>query len=303
MAKAIGKGATMTKGTTGKALDAEPPIRTLMRLAGVNHSRRRGRRISPTRPSHTAEVAYRSELLQLVAHMRKQVDQILLPVVREESRGWERKATGDDFSALKLMVAFDKLAQSFGGINLLAMRLAATAVKRQEDVTNKQLASGLATALGADKAMAITFQGVINSLNVRQKVEAATVANVELIKSIPSQFHEKAKAIVLQGATKGQRYTQIAEELQKQLDVTEGRAKFIARDQMAKLNASITEAKQTALGIKEYEWVTAGDERVRESHREKNGQTFLWSNPPDDTGHPGEDYNCRCIARPIIKFD
>ena len=30
---------------------------------------------------------------------------------------------------------------------------------------------------------------------------------------------------------------------------------------------------------------------------ENNGKIFAWDNPPP-TGHPGEDYGCRCIAEP-----
>lgn len=47
-----------------------------------------------------------------------------------------------------------------------------------------------------------------------------------------------------------------------------------------------------------YIWHTAGDDKVRGSHARNDGETFLWNNPPA-TGHPGEDYNCRCWAEPI----
>ena len=46
-----------------------------------------------------------------------------------------------------------------------------------------------------------------------------------------------------------------------------------------------------------YIWVTSGDSRVRESHVANEGQVFAWSNPPP-TGHPGDDYGCRCKAVP-----
>lgn len=44
-----------------------------------------------------------------------------------------------------------------------------------------------------------------------------------------------------------------------------------------------------------YIWRTRGDGKVRKSHTANNGKIFAWENPPK-TGHPGEDYNCRCIA-------
>lgn len=36
---------------------------------------------------------------------------------------------------------------------------------------------------------------------------------------------------------------------------------------------------------------------MRDSHQENNGKIFAWDNPPP-TGHPGEDYGCRCKAEP-----
>ncbi|MGC6471407.1 MAG: phage minor head protein [Parvibaculales bacterium] len=46
-----------------------------------------------------------------------------------------------------------------------------------------------------------------------------------------------------------------------------------------------------------YIWRTRRDSRVRPSHAENDGKVFAWNNPPP-TGHPGEDYGCRCIAEP-----
>lgn len=51
-----------------------------------------------------------------------------------------------------------------------------------------------------------------------------------------------------------------------------------------------------------YIWRTRGDPQVRPSHIENNGKVFAWDNPPE-TGHPGEDYNCRCTAEPYERGD
>ncbi len=46
-----------------------------------------------------------------------------------------------------------------------------------------------------------------------------------------------------------------------------------------------------------YIWRTRNDRKVRPSHAANDGKIFAWSNPPA-TGHPGEDYGCRCTAEP-----
>lgn len=49
----------------------------------------------------------------------------------------------------------------------------------------------------------------------------------------------------------------------------------------------------------QYIWRTTGDDKVRSSHAANNGKIFSWNNPPE-TGHPGEDYGCRCWAEPYM---
>ena len=48
-----------------------------------------------------------------------------------------------------------------------------------------------------------------------------------------------------------------------------------------------------------YVWRTRGDERVRLSHAQNDGRLFAWDEPPA-TGHPGEDFGCRCTAEPYV---
>ncbi len=46
-----------------------------------------------------------------------------------------------------------------------------------------------------------------------------------------------------------------------------------------------------------YIWRTRSDGKVRPSHAANHGKIFAWDSPPP-TGHPGEDYGCRCTAEP-----
>ncbi len=46
-----------------------------------------------------------------------------------------------------------------------------------------------------------------------------------------------------------------------------------------------------------YVWRSRHDEKVRPSHRANDGHIFSWDHPPE-TGHPGQEPNCRCEAIP-----
>ena len=122
--------------------------------------------------------------------------------------------------------------------------------------------------------------------------------NAALITSLEEDGIAQIERITLRGLRQGDRYEDIAEAIQERLDVTESKAALLARDQVSKLNGALTKHRQTAVGVEEYTWRTTGDDRVRPSHREHNGKKFRWDDPPAETGHPGEDYNCRCNAEP-----
>lgn len=132
------------------------------------------------------------------------------------------------------------------------------------------------------------------------EIEAFTQQNLSLIGSLEDEYLRKVEEAVNRGVQAGDRAEDIAKELQDIEGVTESRAKLIARDQVSKLNGNLNMLRQENLGIESYIWRTSEDERVRESHRVKNGKQFNWDNPPSDTGHPGEDFNCRCYAEPNL---
>lgn len=139
-----------------------------------------------------------------------------------------------------------------------------------------------------------------NSQRIAEKVNAMTTANVQLIKSIRSQYLDKVQNAVTQAVVSGTLNKDLVQQIKDIGKTTEKRAIFIARDQSSKLNAALTQARHEDVGITKYTWSTSGDERVRESHAEKDGQVFEYANPPADTGHPGHDFNCRCVQIPYL---
>lgn len=133
--------------------------------------------------------------------------------------------------------------------------------------------------------------------------------NVDLIKTIPKDSLSKMRELVMEGYRTGKPTTKIVKEIQEAYGMDRRHAKLIARDQIAKLNGEITRRQQEDAGVTEYIWSTSEDGRVRESHAALNRRRFKWSDPPvvdPKTGrrcHPGEDYQCRCVALAVFDFD
>jgi SPP1 gp7 family putative phage head morphogenesis protein len=141
--------------------------------------------------------------------------------------------------------------------------------------------------------------------------------NVSLITNMADRQIQQIADIVRPAQAGGQRWEEIAKQIQARIGVSESRAKLIARDQANKFNATMQQATQTAAGVEEYEWTTADDFAVRgrpggeyedskEDHWELRGKIFQWASPPlipgtSEHAHPGQRIQCRCTARPVIR--
>jgi SPP1 gp7 family putative phage head morphogenesis protein len=213
----------------------------------------------------------------------------LIPLLQRETQTFQGDAApGTVAERIK------RLAGTFGNIDVTAKRLAQAAVQRNLNGVDEQLIKHIQQAVNVNVSSILTNDGI------RDALKKAAEDNINLITSIPEQYFEKLGATLEKNWVAGSRWEDLAQWLEHVGDVTESRAKLIARDQTSKMNGAFNEARQTSLGIEQYEWQTAGDERVRPTHAEHDGKIYSWDNPPTDTGHPGEDINCRCVAIPII---
>jgi SPP1 gp7 family putative phage head morphogenesis protein len=149
-----------------------------------------------------------------------------------------------------------------------------------------------------------------------------TEANVKLIKGIEADALARIRRAVEDGYAEGLANRDIGRTINRDIGRTingkfaedKRRAQFVARDQIAKLNADVSRKQQEDAGVTSYKWSASGDARVRDCHAEFDGKQFDWDDPPDnwhDTksrgrvhdgpAHPGEAVGCRCV--PIAVFD
>lgn len=159
-----------------------------------------------------------------------------------------------------------------------------------------------ARALAAANKKAMRVIGIRPGLDLGLEAEIAKRRdeNVQLVVKAGRSYAEDVQKIFSDPANTGLRVEELKSQLRERADVSESRAELIARDQTLKTNGAITEIRQRGAGVDRYVWSTSLDERVRESHAALEGQTFSWDSPPD-VGHPGQDYQCRCVAVPVIE--
>jgi SPP1 gp7 family putative phage head morphogenesis protein len=98
------------------------------------------------------------------------------------------------------------------------------------------------------------------------------------------------------------------------------KAKFLARQETRLLLTKYKQTRYEDAGVNEYRWSCANRPHqpsdaapllkgeVRHDHAVLEGKIFRWDNPPitnHETGarnNPGQDFNCRCFAIPIVSF-
>lgn len=131
----------------------------------------------------------------------------------------------------------------------------------------------------------------------------------DFTKKETARLREQIKANALKGA----RYEHSIAAIRKSFGVTERKAKFLAKQETQLLLSKFRKGRYTEAGSVEYRWrCVAGSPKhpVRPSHKKLDGSVQRWDSPPITTApsqpvrrcHPGEDYECRCFAVPIVRF-
>lgn len=202
----------------------------------------------------------------------------------------ERVDAGETKEVLRLMAlarsAFNR-AFDFGRLGRIAEQFG----KKTTDYQKVQLKRQTTAALGVDILMP--------DKRLASLIEAFVDSNVGLIKNLGEKTAQGIEAKVMQAITTGTRHETLAKDLEETFLFSEKRAMLIARDQVGKAYGQANAQRQRELGVTRFIWHSVNDSRVRDEHRERNGKTYSYADPPDGE-LPGEPVLCRCYGEPIL---
>ncbi len=219
---------------------------------------------------------------------------LLAELVRELEREWPQpepvRTDNDRDVARAVKRTADKMARAIKAESILP--IAAKYGAATSDFQRAQIAKQARAAVSIDVRK---LSGL--DRNVPAQIVTFSQANAQLITGLGQRMADDIAVVVEDGVVSGSRWETIAGRLARAGQVTESRATLIARDQVGKLFGDINRQRQENLGVTRYVWRDVGDNRVREEHEARNGDSFEWTSPPDG-GHPGEEVNCRCYADP-----
>ena len=246
-------------------------------------------------------INYNVTLQRLVIAVKKSIEEKIIPLIHTLERDYVSDANWDD----DMGSAFEGLGEIWTGPDFTyrAETAAKEFVTAANRVNQKQFQEQM-------KRIGIDVFG--ESPKLANYLDAATSENVRLIKSIPVQYLDRVQAKVMANMRAGRAPGAIVEQIKQEFGVTQARAKLIARDQTAKVNSELSERRQRDVGFEYFQWITSKDQRVRHDHEalaqretEYGKGVYRWDDPPKNSRGevitPGSDYQCRCMAKPILK--
>jgi len=266
---------------------------------------KRRRRVPKPPKLHTLEQSYAASILQLVEPFHQAVREKLFPLLPQLFDDFKQDAIDPDIIKNAMKLIRERYSRSVDSERVgNTVKNHASKINRQQSQYHQRVMTSVLS---------------INPIQLEpwldNEVRSFTTENVSLIKSIPSESLTDIEQMLYRDGTRKLSPQEMKEKIEEEFDVTEARARLIARDQVSKFNATLTEQRQVNSGIDQYTWATSKDGRVRSSHSDLDGEVFSWSDPPitvkaskgdkpskreGQRNHPGQDIQCRCQAIPVL---
>lgn len=238
------------------------------------------------------EPVYRKERVELVtvASDVKPSDQII---------GFEDAQTGN-FAAILLRLskaAGKSILKQFSNDRIDA--ISQKALGKLDKKSKEEFYKRVAAKTGINVADLIAKEGMKSTTN------ALMTETAQWIKTLRDDTFQKFTNNTLFAMSQGESLDTIVSQFDDVVAERKNHAKFLARNQVQNYNSITTKIRAQNLGITKAIWETAGDERVRPSHADREGEEFdlaegLYSSLDDLYLLPGTDYNCRCTYTMII---
>ena len=246
------------------------------------------RKPTPMRYPRGIEKQYNVAIQKFIAPLFALTREFLFPQITNIRKQYEEDTRRDSYST--------DITQVIEGIEILyyqahgddaVEQLVLPFASKTEEFNQAQFGRQAKSILGIVPVIAEPWLTPLRDSWVKQ--------NVSLIKSISSVYFDQIEGIIRRGVESGMTTKNITTEIMQRFGVTRRRARVIARDQIGKYNAHLTMNRSMDLGIVEFIWRTAKDERVRKEDRDNDGKTFTWKSG-DNGEYPGTKVQCRCIA-------
>lgn len=264
------------------------------RLASLVEGRRKGttQPLPAIQASLGVEMAYLKALRAILREMARETRESIVPLAVAEiqaNRAMMKDADRSWFFRL-LEMSIDLAISAEGMVGRILGLEAERHTKRFMET--------------AKRALGIDLGAVVRQEDLGDYLAAAALRNASLIKGLADDTVKRVQTTVTNAVINGRSAADLKKELTRQFQIEDGRARLIARDQVAKLNSDLNRIRHQQAGVTEYTWRTSADERVRPRHRDLEGKVYKYGEPTgaEEGLPPGQPIQCRCIAQAIVTF-
>jgi HK97 family phage portal protein len=149
----------------------------------------------------------------------------------------------------------------------------------------------------------------VRRIKLSPAVRNSLAVSSEKVSKVNKTTREAIARNLRQGLESGEGLPQLTDRIEGVLDTSRGRAGNIARTQVSGAVSAGRHAGMVEAGVEKKAWLTAGDDVVRDTHREAGikykagipideafvvgGEELMY--PGDPSGSPAEIINCRCV--------
>lgn len=145
----------------------------------------------------------------------------------------------------------------------------------------------------------------------RLRISEEYTRNLDLyIQDFKQEEITKLRTMIEKAVLTGDRQKALEQMILDSFDVSQNKAKFLARQESNLLVTKYKQVRYQDAGVDKYRWHCVSGSAlhpVRPMHKKNDGKIYTWDNPPTvneagDRKNPGQDYNCRCQAIPVVEF-
>lgn len=259
----------------------------------------------PLRISVSIESRYSDTLRKAINLMVKETKTVIAAL------GDYQDVAMDASDASQARIVLNALSTKF---NKMFASLAKPVAQKMVDQVDKNSASTLKASVG-EMIGTYALKTDILTGELNDIIIASVAANVDLIKRVPQKYLDQVRGDVLRSIQSGRGTADLVPALEAQGVKVKNWAHNVALDQTRKAYNAINAGRMSALGIDDYEWIhSGGSNHPRSYHKHTlNGSMCKLSAPPviqeatgsqsEIRGKPGDLPYCRCIMRPVMKFD
>lgn len=256
------------------------------------------RTLKPVLPPDSLPTSYQKKLRKLVREMRSDTEAEIIEAYKKALSRTVQDAAATPFSWIDdlLKAQVKKWSRSFAS---LAKTIAGQVFRSASEANRRDLKKAMKNA-----GFTVEFTP---SGKERRLLRDSIARNVRLIKSIPSQHHNKVRQLVETALDRGKDLGYLRKELTHRFGVTERRADFIARDQTAKAFEDLSRVRMESVGVTHAVWMhRSGSKEPRPTHKGvMNRKVFplkegLFDPAIGKKTFPGQEPNCRCTQRFVL---